>query len=70
MYFGMPCPTGRKNGLAFNALSAWNSKREPWIWLVPLLICTLIAEPPDIPSLASALAVTIETDSIASRPGT
>src|SRR3954462_1062200 len=25
MYFGLPCPTGWKNGLAFRALSEWNS---------------------------------------------
>ena len=70
MYLGMPCPTGRKNGFAFIALSAWYSNNDPWIWLVPLLIYTLIAEPPAMPSLASALAVTTDTVSIASRLGT
>src|SRR2546426_5969790 len=52
------------------ALSVWYSNSEPCRLLVPLLICTLAATPPERPCSASKLLVTTLTASIDSSAGT
>src|SRR5690348_86186 len=61
---------GSKKLWASVLLSKWNSYRSPWIWLVPLLICTLVVDPPARPCSGLKLAVVTLTVSIASDDGT
>ena len=55
-----------KRVFAFNSSWLRNQKAEPWSWLVPDLVTTVIAAPPAMPWSASKLLVETLTVSIVS----
>src|SRR5438105_13451740 len=63
-------PGGTASGHALRCWLVWYSNSDPCTWLVPLLICTLVAAPPARPCSASKLLVTTLTVSMDSSAGT
>src|SRR5712692_4489392 len=70
MNFPLDFSGGRKKSRARRCWLWWYSNSDPWKSLVPLLIWTLMAEPPASPCSASKLLVTTLTVSSDSSAGT